>query len=139
MEDRYDLKRFVDAQKNGHQIALKEIRAGRKRSHWMWYIFPQLKQLGHSATAQYYGIGSKEEAEAYLENEYLKNNLIEVSEALLSLDDDISLILGYPDDLKLRSSMTLFSFVDPDIDVFQKVLNKFYNGEKDRKTIDLLR
>lgn len=138
MIDEYDLERFIKAHQNAYLIALKEIKNGKKQSHWMWYIFPQLADLGHSPVAKYYGIRNKEEAIDYLNNDLLKNHLIEISEALLKIDDDINNILGYPDNLKLRSCMTLFHEIDPSIDIFMKVIKKFYNGELDRNTINLL-
>ena len=121
-----------------YKQALKEIKKGRKTSHWIWYIFPQIAGLGFSSTSKYYSIKDKNEAIEYLKNNTLKNRLIEICEALLSLEsDDATYVMGYPDDLKLKSSMTLFSEVS-DIDVFKKVLDKFYNGEKDEMTISLL-
>lgn len=138
MNNNFNLERFIDAQERDFQIALLEIKNGYKRSHWMWYIFPQLADLGYSATAKFYGIKNKDEAIAYLQNEYLKNNLIEISKVLYELDDNISNILGYPDDLKLKSCMTLFNYVDPTIEIFSKIIDKFYNGEKDLNTIKIL-
>ena len=136
--DKYNLERFISIQKDEYDVAFDEIKNGKKISHWMWYIFPQLTNLGYSSTAKYYGIKNKEEAKAYLANEYLKKNLIKISEELLKLDCNISDILGYPDDLKLKSCMTLFNFIDPSISVFENVLKKFYNGEKDNNTISIL-
>ena len=134
-----DLKRFLEAQKDDYDIALAEIRSGHKRSHWIWYIFPQIAGLGFSSTAQYYAIKDRQEAVDYINDEILRNRLIEISEALLSLDsDDAEDVMGYPDDLKLRSSMTLFNAVAPKIGAFQKVLDKFYDGEADQRTLDLL-
>lgn len=138
MEKNYNLERFIDVQERDFNVALLEIKNGYKRSHWMWYIFPQLADLGYSATAKFYGIKSKDEAIAYLQNEYLKNNLIEISNALYQINDNISNILGYPDDLKLKSCMTLFNYVDPTIEIFSKIIDKFYNGEKDLNTIKIL-
>ena len=138
MNEYINLERFITAQERDYDIALKEIQNGYKRSHWMWYIFPQLADLGYSATAKFYGIKNIEEADAYLKNEYLKNNLIEISNALYQINDNISNILGYPDDLKLKSCMTLFSYADPSIDIFNKIIDKFYNGEQDSKTLELL-
>ncbi len=133
-----DLERFLKAQDKDYKQALKEIKKGRKTSHWIWYIFPQIAGLGFSSTSKYYSIKDKNEAIEYLKNDTLRNRLIEICEALLSLDsDDATYIMGYPDDLKLKSSMTLFGEVS-DIDVFKKVLDKFYNGEKDEMTISLL-
>ena len=134
-----DLKRFLEAQKDDYDIALAEIRSGHKGSHWIWYIFPQIAGLGFSSTAHYYAIKDRQEAEDYINDEILRNRLIEISEALLSLDsDDAEDVMGYPDDLKLRSSMTLFNAVAPKIGAFQKVLDKFYDGEADQRTLDLL-
>lgn len=133
-----DLERFLKAQEKDYDIALNEIRSGRKESHWIWYIFPQISGLGFSSTSKYYSIKDKKEAEDYLKNKILRNRLLEISNALLELDsDDATYIMGYPDDLKLKSCMTLFSLVS-DEEVFQKVLNKFYDGEKDEMTISLL-
>ncbi len=134
-----DLERFVIAQKRVYKIALQEIRNGMKRSHWIWYIFPQLEALGSSRNAIYYGIKNKEEAEQYLKNKYLRNNLLEITEALLNINNDnITNILGYPDDLKVKSCMTLFYYVDPSINLFKEVIDKYYNGEFDEYTISLL-
>ena len=134
-----DLSRFLNAQARDYETALREIRAGHKRSHWIWYIFPQLEGLGYSGTAQYYAIRGREEAEAYMEDPVLSKRLIEIYEALLELDsDDPTEVMGYPDDLKLRSSMTLFSMVS-DNPVFQKVLDKFYGGEECSYTREYLR
>lgn len=135
----YNLERFKEAQENDYPIALEEIKNGCKISHWMWYIFPQLKDLGYSPTAKYFGIDGKDEALAYINDDNLRGRLIEISEVLLSHEDkSASEIFGYPDDLKLKSSMTLFWAVAPEIDVFEKVLEKFFKGEKDSKTLKLL-
>ena len=138
MNEQYDLKRFIDAQERDYNLALLEIKNGYKQSHWMWYIFPQLSDLGYSATAKFYGIKNKDEAIAYLNNDYLKTNLIEISKALYEIDDDITNILGYPDDLKLKSCMTLFNYIDPSISIFKNVINKFYDGQEDQMTLNLL-
>ncbi len=123
----YDLSRFHKAQARDYKTALSEIRSGRKRSHWMWYIFPQIKGLGHSDMADYYGISNLEEAKDYLADPILKERLTEISSALLALDSrDAKAVMGVPDNLKLRSCMTLFAIADPDEEVFQKVLDKFY-------------
>ncbi|CCX36263.1 putative uncharacterized protein [Clostridium sp. CAG:1000] len=133
-----DLERFLKAQEKDYEHALNEIKNGRKTGHWIWYIFPQIAGLGFSSTSKYYSIKDKNEAIEYLKNKTLKNRLIEICEALLSLEsDDATYVMGYPDDLKLKSSMTLFDEVS-DIDVFKKVLDKFYKGEKDEMTISLL-
>lgn len=133
-----DLERFLKAQERDYATALNEIKNGRKTSHWIWYIFPQIAGLGFSSTSKYYSIKDKNEAIEYLNNKILRNRLIEICEALLSLEsNDATYVMGYPDDLKLKSSMTLFNEVS-DIDIFKKVLDKFYNGEKDEMTISLL-
>ena len=136
----YDLSRFHKAQQGSYETALAEIRSGRKRSHWIWYIFPQIQGLGFSSTAQYYSIENLEEAKAYLADPVLRERLLEISNALLALDScDPSEVMGYPDDLKLRSSMTLFSLAEPECTVFRDVLDKFYNGQEDSRTIALCR
>lgn len=133
------LERFRKAQRNSYKTALQEIRAGRKQSHWMWYIFPQIAGLGRSETAQYCAIRDRRETEEYLKDPVLGRNLLEICGALLELDcDDAAAVMGWPDDLKLRSSMTLFALIRPECGVFQKVLDKFYGGEKDLKTVELL-
>ncbi len=133
------LDRFIIVQRKDYNKALKEIKNGKKLTHWSWYIFPQLKGLGSSATAEYYGIEDLKEARLYLTNEYLKNNLIEISQALLNLNtNNPTEVLGYPDDLKVKSCMTLFYYANPRINIFKKVIDKFYNGEFDDKTILLL-
>ena len=137
--DVYNLRRFIDAQKRDYKNALEEIKRGRKESHWIWYIFPQLKNLGYSDISKYYGIGTIEEARAYLDNDLLRKNLIEISEAIYDLDDDILNIMGYPDNLKLNSSMTLFKYADSNIEIFSKVIDKFYDGEEDEKTLILIK
>ena len=134
-----DLSRFLNAQARDYEQALSEIRAGRKRSHWIWYIFPQLDGLGYSGTARYYAIKDRAEAEAYMEDPVLSVRLIEISNALLELEsNDPTEVMGYPDDLKLRSSMTLFSMVSDD-PVFKKVLDKFFGGEECSYTREYLR
>ena len=136
----YDLSRFHKAQQGSYETALAEIRSGRKRSHWIWYIFPQIQGLGFSSTAQYYAIENLEVAKAYLADPVLRERLLEISNALLALDScDPSEVMGYPDDLKLRSSMTLFSLAEPECTVFRDVLDKFYNGQEDSRTIALCR
>ena len=132
------LERFVKAQEDSYEIALSEIKGGRKRSHWMWYIFPQIKGLGYSSTAQYYAIQDKKEAENYLKHPILSKRLIEISEELLKVDsNDPSVVFGYPDDMKLKSSMTLFHCVSGN-KLFQKVLEKFFDGVLDEKTVVIL-
>ncbi len=134
-----DLSRFHEAQKHSYRTALAEIRRGRKCSCWMWYIFPQLRGLGHSATAQYYGITGLQEARDYLRDEVLGGRLVEISRALLDVDsNDPVEVMGVPDNLKLKSSMTLFEAADPGEDTFGKVLDKFFHGQRDERTLALL-
>lgn len=137
----YDLARFVTAQNGffGYDRALAEIRAGRKQSHWMWYIFPQLTGLGRSETARFYGIRDLGEAVAYLAHPVLGPRLREISAALLELEScDALAVMGSPDHFKLRSCMTLFLAADPTAEVFQHVLDKFYQGRPDGRTLGLL-
>jgi uncharacterized protein (DUF1810 family) len=138
MNNAFSLKRFLDAQSRDYEIALAEIKAGRKRSHWMWYIFPQIAGLGYSEMAKRYAIKDMSEATAYLMDPVLSTRLIEISRALLNLSgDNATQVMGSPDDLKLRSSMTLFSLVPNADPVFERVLKKFFDGEKDDATIKL--
>lgn len=140
--DPFDLQRFVDAQERVYDTVLAELRAGRKRSHWIWFVFPQLQGLGTSATAQRYGISSLEEARAYLAHHVLGPRLRECARlvarsAQASADD----LFGWPDNLKVRSSMTLFSRASDDPDVqalFDEVLGKYYGGEPDPLTVERL-
>jgi uncharacterized protein (DUF1810 family) len=134
-----DLSRFLKAHENNYQQALSEIKSGQKKSHWMWYIFPQLAGLGHSETARFYGIINLTEAEEFLKHPVLGKNLIEISEVLLALEEcDPHVIFGSPDDLKLKSCMTLFSLVSHSNPVFTNVLMKFFDGDDDQATIMLL-
>lgn len=135
----HDLDRFIRAQKNSYQTALQEIKSGRKRSHWMWFIFPQITGLGYSETARYYAIKDMDEAKAYMDDACLGGRLVEISQALLELEsDNATAVMGWPDDMKLKSSMTLFALAKPECEVFRKVLDKFFLGEMDQKTIDIL-
>ena len=139
-KDPYDLNRFVQAQKQDYAIALDEITQGQKYSHWMWYIFPQIKGLGRSHIAQKYAISNVEEAKAYLADSVLGTRLVECCEVLLNLDSSYtaSEIFGFPDDLKLKSSMTLFAKVSEKDSVFHQVVNQYFDGEFDSKTIEIL-
>ena len=129
------VQRFIDAQKESYDLALQEIKNGRKKSHYMWYIFPQIIGLGQSRTAQYYAIKSKQELADYWANDYLRNNLCQITQALFNLDNsNISSILGYPDDLKLKSSMTLF-YTYTKNPLFKQVLDKYYQGKMDNHTL----
>lgn len=135
----YNLDRFKSAQRGSYDEALEEMRRGRKNGHWMWYIFPQVSGLGMSATSLYYGIRGLEEAEAYMADPVLGPRLVEISEALLDIaTDDPRQVFWYPDDLKLRSSMTLFAAAAPEQTVFKKVLDKFFGGNADDMTLDIL-
>ena len=135
---KYDIDRFVHMHELYFSTALNEIKSRKKRSHWMWYIFPQLKGLGNSSTSHYYGISGIEEANEYWNNKYLKNNMLEILTELFKLNDNIDNIFGYPDNLKLKSCMTLFGCSIKYESIFQDILDKFYNGEKDEKTLTLL-
>ena len=139
MDQIMDLSRFTEAQKRAYQTALREIQSGRKVSHWMWYVFPQLHGLGKSSTSQYYAIKSLDEAAAFLNDPYLGGNLREICHTLLALEkNNATEVFGRPDDIKLKSSMTLFSLV-PDTDpVFQNVLDKYYGGKRDYRTLIIL-
>ena len=134
----YDLSRFINAQQNNYQTALSEIKSGRKTSHWIWYIFPQLKNLGSSHNAKYYGIENLDEAKEYLSNEVLRENLLEICQALLNLQsNDIEYIMGSSiDKAKLLSSMTLFHLAKPDCKIFSEIIEKYFGGKLDNKTVN---
>jgi uncharacterized protein (DUF1810 family) len=137
--DRFKLQRFVSAQSESYATALEEIRAGRKRTHWIWFIFPQVRGLGMSSTSDFYGISGIDEARAYLGHPVLGPRLVECAEALLALHGrTASAIMPHPDDLKLRSSMTLFEFVAEPGSVFSQVLSMYYQGRRDERTLELL-
>ena len=140
MNDHYNLKRFVDAQDAVFDAVLKELKAARKQTHWMWFIFPQLRGLGSSSTAQFYGIGSLEEARAYLSDPLLGPRLILCTRTVLeSQGRSLSQIFGSPDDLKFRSSMTLFEAATSENDcVFGMALDRFCAAERDQRTLRLL-
>ena len=138
MSSEYNLERFIDAQEASYEIALSEIETGRKKSHWMWYIFPQVQGLGFSETSKFYAIKDIGEARAFLEHPVLGERLVRICNALLHLDSgNAHYIFGSPDDLKLQSSMTLFSSLNIN-PVFQKVLEKFFSGVKDDKTLQII-
>jgi uncharacterized protein (DUF1810 family) len=138
-DDPFDLNRFVTAQQRDYEHALAEIKSGRKRTHWMWYIFPQIDGLGSSSTAKHYSIKSLDEANAYLDHPVLGPRLRECAMAVVGLDDlSATEIFGTPDDLKLRSSATLFAHVSPPDSVFAHVLKKYYGNEPDDRTLHLL-
>src|SRR5918993_4615385 len=134
-----DLTRFEIAQKTAYETALAEIKNGRKTSHWMWYIFPQIQGLGLNETSKFYAIRDKGEATDYLQHPILGSRLIAVCTELLKVNsNNARMIFGTPDDMKLRSSMTLFASIPGANPVFQSVLDKFFDGEPDPKTMRIL-
>ena len=138
-DDPHDLARFIVAQDEDYETALAEIRAGRKRSHWMWYIFPQIDGLGFSEMSRTFAVKSRAEAEAYLRHPVLGPRLMEICEAALGVEGrSANVIFGSPDDMKLKSCATLFAAVSPPGSVFVRVLQKFFNGECDERTLRLL-
>jgi uncharacterized protein (DUF1810 family) len=137
--DPYDLQRFVDAQDRVYDAVLAELRGGRKRSHWIWFVFPQLRGLGRSPTAMRFGIASLDEARAYLAHPVLGPRLRECVRLVALIEGrSVDDIFGWPDNLKVRSSMTLFTWATNDNAEFRAVLDKFYNGEDDPDTVELL-
>lgn len=138
MSDQYNLERFVEAQKSDYDVALREIREGCKRSHWIWFVFPQMASLGFSYNARFYGISCLDEARAYLAHPILGKRLRQITEALLMhKGKDVLSILGSIDTLKVCSCMTLFDAVSPD-DVFRQVLKTFYEDKRDAQTLALV-
>ena len=134
-----DLNRFLKAQEDTYINALEEIKTGKKRSHWMWFIFPQIRGLGQSKVSNYYATQNFEEAVLYLENSLLKSRLLEISQALLELGvSNIEDVFGSIDTLKLKSSMTLFHMVDKTERVFMEVLRKYFHNELDQRTVKIL-
>jgi len=139
MTDKYNLQRFIDAQHQHYDTALAEIINGRKQSHWMWFIFPQITGLGSSPMAQKYAIQDIDEAMEFLEHPILGRRLIEISSALLHLEtNDAYQVFGSPDNMKLRSSMTLFASAPNTNEVFEKVLQKFFQGQQDEATLTMI-
>lgn len=139
INDPYKLDRFVTAQAGAFEQALSEVRNGRKVSHWMWYIFPQLRGLGRSEMAIHYGIVNLAEARAYLEHQVLGPRLIAICEAALAVNGKTATeIFGKPDDMKLRSCVTLFAEVSDAESIFQKILDKYFDGNADPRTVQLL-
>lgn len=145
--DPFNLRRFVSAQEEIYSrraetvyaAALAELRSGQKRTHWMWFIFPQYKGLGYSSMSQHYAIQSSEEARHYLSHPLLGSRLVECAEAVLNTNGrSASQIFGSPDDMKLRSSMTLFATVTDSESIFSRVLDKYFQGQQDTKTLELL-
>jgi uncharacterized protein (DUF1810 family) len=138
-DDPYLLGRFVVAHRDDYEQALSEIRSGRKRSHWMWYIFPQIDGLAFSSTSKHFAIKSLDEARAYLDHPVLGPRLLECAEAVMQVEGRTAReIFGSPDDLKLRSCATLFACASPPGSVFERLLAKYYQGRRDEKTLQLL-
>ena len=134
-----NLVRFLEAQNQMYLTAFAEVKSGTKKSHWMWFIFPQVKGLGKSETARYYGINGRSEATAYLNHPVLGKHLIEISKALLAIEGKTAHhVFGTPDDLKLRSCMTLFATVENSNPVFSQVLDKYFDGQPDALTLSIL-
>lgn len=137
--DPFDLQRFVEAQEPVYAQVCAELSEGRKRGHWMWFVFPQIRGLGHSPTAQHFAIRSRAEAEAYLRHPVLGTRLRECTALVNAVQGrEVSEIFGYPDDLKFRSSMTLFVEVAPEDAVFRQALDKYFEGEPDERTVELM-
>ena len=139
MSDPFDLARFVEAQQGAIAAARAELAAGRKQSHWMWFVFPQIAGLGARAMAQRYAIGSAAEAQAYLEHPVLGSRLRDLTELANEAAGTAREVFGQPDDLKFRSSMTLFNAVAPDEAPFRDALARFFGGERDARTLQILR
>lgn len=137
--DPFGLQRFVDAQRDSYAQALAEIHGGRKRSHWMWFVFPQFRGLGASRMSQRYAISSRAEAQAYLAHPQLGPRLLECFEAVLDAPESAHELFGHPDDSKLKSSATLFNAVAPEVPVFRQLLARKYAGEPDPRTLELLK
>lgn len=135
----YNLDRFLQAQEEVYSQALNEIKSGRKKTHWIWFIFPQISGLGSSDISKYYAINDLLEAKDYLNNPILRNRLIEISKALMDLTTDNPIkVLGYIDSVKVKSCMTLFYVANPKYTIFKEVLDKFYNGKLDKNTLEIL-
>lgn len=134
-----NLSRFLEAQERDYTTALQEIKNGRKQSHWIWYIFPQVAGLGMSSTSQYYGIKDIEEAKEYLSHPVLRKRLLEITGEILKLQtNDAERVMGYVDAMKLKSSMTLFHRAEPECELFTGVLKRYFNGEEDWNTLSIL-
>ena len=138
--DQYNLNRFIEAQMATYEGVMLELTRGRKESHWIWYIFPQIVGLGSSDTTKFYSIKSLEEGRAYLEHPVLGPRLIETCEILLSLKDaSMDEVMGFPDDLKLLSSMTLFEFISGSNSIFTKMIELYFDDERDENSIKLIK
>ncbi|KXU90228.1 calpastatin [Caballeronia megalochromosomata] len=137
MSDPWNLQRFIDAQDSVIDDVRAELSAGRKRTHWMWFIFPQIAGLGHSAMAQHYAISSRDEARAYLAHPVLGARLVELTRIVNGVQGrDVDAIFGYPDDMKFHSSMTLFAHTADDADVFHAALRRYFAGQSDDATLE---
>jgi|TARA_B110000467_G_scaffold143335_1_gene145306 uncharacterized protein (DUF1810 family) len=137
--DQYNLNRFVNAQLTTYECAMLELTQGRKESHWIWYIFPQIEGLGSSDTAKLYAIKSLEEGRAYLRHPELGPRLIEACEILLSLKDaSMDEVMGFPDDLKLQSSMTLFETLPDSSSIFTKIIEIYFDNERDKNSLEII-
>src|SRR5436190_6402629 len=136
--DPWNLSRFLEAQETDYDQALSELRAGRKRTHWMWYIFPQLDGLASSDMSKHYSLKSISEARAYLAHPVLGPRLHECAEAVAGLADSMTVVMGFPDDMKLKSCATLFAAVSPPGSVFERILEKYFHGKPDDRTLHLL-
>lgn len=140
MKDRFDLQRFVSAQECQYNDAISELKSGRKLTHWIWFVFPQLEGLGRSPTAQHYAIRSLAEARAYLDHPLLGARLKECTSAVLNVEGRTAHeIFGHPDDLKFHTCMTLFAAISGQESIFEKAIEKYYNGTSDQATLDLLK
>jgi len=134
------LEKYLSQHTRHFDTALKEIQNGRKDSHWMWFIFPQIKGLGRSLASKYYALNSIQEAKCYMDHDVLQSHMLEICNTLLTLENnDITQIMGFPDNLKLKSCMTLFSMSNPEYDIFQKVLDKYYDGKPDDRTVAIIK
>jgi uncharacterized protein (DUF1810 family) len=138
--DQYNLNRFIEAQMTTYEGAMLELTRGRKDSHWIWYVFPQIKGLGRSDTAKLYSIKSLEEGRAYLEHPLLGPRLVEACEIILSLKDvSMDEVMGFPDDLKLLSSMTLFEALTDSSSIFTKIIEIYFDDERDNKSLEIVK
>jgi uncharacterized protein (DUF1810 family) len=139
MCDLHELQRFVDAQQPIYPQVVRELRAGQKRSHWMWFIFPQIRGLGYSAMSRKFALDSRDQATAYAQHSILGNRLIECTQLVLDIPDrTIRQIFGSPDDLKFRSCMTLFALATPQPQAFQQALDKYFGGQPDQRTLEIV-
>ncbi len=140
MEDKYNLERFVLRHKETYETAINELKKGKKQSHWMWWIFPQIYGFGLSQNTKDYSIKSREEARAFLDHPYLGKNLRDICKVLLEMkSSDAYYVFGFPDEMKFRSSMTLFSEIAPEEEIFDKIIQKFFKGQKDVRSVEIIK